>query len=146
MYSYIAHVVRPSGYRILNNDGDRGSDRDYILQGAKKFDRPEWEYIATNGKSGKKPSDGPSYFFPWAGHFVSRSGFDSQAHWSFFDMGPWGSGHQHNDKLHISIAAYDRDLLVDAGRFAYTGAVAEKFRSYARSTAGHNALLIDNKG
>jgi hypothetical protein len=146
MYSYIAHVVRPSGYRILNNDGDRGSDRDYILQGAKKFDRPEWEYIATNGKSGNKPSDGPSYFYPWAGHFVSRSGFDSQAHWSFFDMGPWGSGHQHNDKLHISIAAYDRDLLVDAGRFAYTGAVAEKFRSYARSTAGHNALLIDNKG
>ena len=146
MYSYIAHVVQPSGYRILNNDGDRGSDRDYILQGAKKFDHPEWEYIATNGESGTRPSDGPSYFYPWAGHFVSRSGFDAQAHWSFFDMGPWGSGHQHNDKLHISIAAYGRDLLVDAGRFAYTGAVAEKFRPYARSTAGHNTLLIDSKG
>jgi hypothetical protein len=146
MYSYIAHVVRPSGYRLLNNDGDRGSDRDYILQGAKKFNQREWEFIATNGKSGTKPSDGPSYFYPWAGHFVSRSGFDEKAHWSFFDMGPWGSGHQHNDKLHISIAAYGRDLLVDAGRFAYTGAVADMFRSYARSTSGHNALLIDHKG
>jgi hypothetical protein len=146
MYSYIAHVVRPSGYRLLNNDGDRGSDRNYILQGAKKFDRPEWEFIASNGKSGTKPSDGPSYFYRWAGHFVSRSGFDAEAHWSFFDIGPWGSGHQHNDKLHISVSAYGRDLLVDAGRFAYTGAVAEKFRSYARSTAGHNTLLIDHKG
>lgn len=146
MYSYIAHVVRPSGYRILNNDGDRGSDRNYILDGAKKFDQPEWEYIATNGRSGKKPSDGPSYFYPWAGHLISRSGFDSLAHWSFFDVGPWGSGHQHNDKLHISISAYGRDLLVDAGRFAYTGAVADKFRGYARSTAGHNILLIDSKG
>jgi hypothetical protein len=77
---------------------------------------------------------------------VSRSGFDADAQWSFFDIGPWGSGHQHNDKLHISVAAYGRDLLVDAGRFAYTGAVADKFRGYARGTQGHNILLIDHKG
>ena len=146
MYSYIAHAVRPDGFRILNNDGDRGSDRHIILEGAKKFNHPEWEYIATNGASGTEPADGPSYFFPWAGQLISRSGYDANAHWSFFDMGPWGSGHQHNDKLHISIAAYGRDLLVDAGRFAYTGAVAEKFRPYARGSAGHNVILIDNKG
>ncbi len=146
MYSYIAHVITPSGYRNLNNDGDRGSDRDYILLGAKKYDRPEWEYIVTNGQSGTRPADGPSYMYPWAGQFVSRSGFDAQAQWSFFDIGPWGSGHQHNDKLHLSLCAYGRDFLVDAGRFAYTGAVADKFRPYARSTAGHNSLLIDKKG
>lgn len=146
MHFYIAHAVRPDGYRILNNDGDRGSDRERILNGAKKFNKPDWEYIVTNGQSGTKPSDGPSYFFPWAGHLISRSGFDADAHWSFFDIGPWGSGHQHNDKLHISISAYGRDLLVDAGRFAYTGEVAEKFRSYARGSQGHNLLLIDGKG
>ena len=39
-----------------------------------------------------------------------------------------------------------RDLLVDAGRFAYTGEVARKFRPYARGSAGHNILLIDNNG
>ena len=146
MSGYLAHVVRPSGDRPLNNDGDRGSDRNYILEAAKKFDRPDWEYIATNGASGIKPAEGPSYCYPWAGHFVSRSGFDADAQWSFFDIGPWGSGHQHNDKLHISVAAYGRDLLVDAGRFAYTGAVADKFREYAKSTRGHNILLIDHKG
>ncbi|MGC9353736.1 MAG: alginate lyase family protein [Mariniphaga sp.] len=146
MYFYIAHAVRPDGNRILNNDGDRGSDRERILKGAQKFNKPDWEYIATNGQSGMNPSDEPSYFFPWAGHLISRSGFDKDAHWSFFDVGPWGSGHQHNDKLHISIAAYGRDLLVDAGRFAYTGEVAEKFRPYARGSQGHNVLLIDGKG
>lgn len=146
MYFYIAHAVRPDGFRVLNNDGDRGSDRELILRGAKKFNKSDWAYIATNGKSGMRPSDGPSYFFPWAGHLISRSGFDEDAHWSFFDIGPWGSGHQHNDKLHISIAAYGRDLLVDAGRFAYTGEVAEKFRPYARGSQGHNVLLIDGKG
>ena len=62
------------------------------------------------------------------------------------DLGPWGSGHQHNDKLHLSVAAYGQDLLVDAGRFAYTGEVAEKFRPYARGSIGHNVILLDGKG
>ncbi|CAN5424235.1 heparinase II/III family protein [soil metagenome] len=146
MYNYIARAVRPDGFRILNNDGDRGSDRALILEGAEKFNNQEWVYIATNGKSGTKPTAGPSYIFPWAGQLISRSGYDANAHWSFFDIGPWGSGHQHNDKLHISISAYGRDLLVDAGRFAYTGEVAEKFRPYAKGSEGHNLILIDHKG
>jgi hypothetical protein len=146
MYSYIAHAVRPDGNRILNNDGDRGSDVALILEGAEKYDQPEWAYLATNGKTGLRPKEGPSYFYPWAGQLISRSGYDKEAQWSFFDIGPWGSGHQHNDKLHLSISAYGRDLLVDAGRFAYTGEVAEKFRGYAKGTQGHNSVLIDGKG
>lgn len=146
MYGYIAHAMRPDGHRILNNDGDRGSDRERILNGAKKYNHAEWEYIATNGQSGTKPAGQPSFFYPWAGHLISRSGFDAGAHWSFFDIGPWGSGHQHNDKLHVSISAFGRDLLVDAGRFAYTGEVARKFRRYATGSQGHNVLLIDGKG
>ncbi|XOV94811.1 MAG: alginate lyase family protein [Bacteroidota bacterium] len=146
MYNYIAHAVRPDGNRILNNDGDRGSDVSLISRGAEKYNHLDWTYIISNGKSGISPTDGPSYFFSWAGQMISRSGFDRDAHWSFFDLGPWGSGHQHNDKLHLSVAAYGRDLLVDAGRFAYTGAVAQKFRGYARGSAGHNVILIDGKG
>ncbi|OFX78267.1 MAG: heparinase, partial [Bacteroidetes bacterium GWC1_47_7] len=146
MYAYIAHAVRPDGNRILNNDGDLGSDRSLILKGAHTYDKPDWEYIVTNGKSGINPTEDPSYLFPWAGQLISRSGFDADAHWSFFDIGPWGSGHQHNDKLNISVSAYGRDLLVDAGRFAYTGEVADKFRSYARGSQGHNVLLFDHKG
>lgn len=146
MYSYIAHVVRPDGHRILNNDGDRGSDVELILKGADTYNKPEWQYAATNGKSGVEPKGGPSYFYNWAGHLISRNSYDKDAHWSIFDVGPWGSGHQHNDKLHLSISAYGRDLLVDAGRFAYTGEVAKKFRSYAKGTQGHNSVLIDGKG
>jgi len=146
MYSYIAHAVRPDGNRILNNDGDRGSDVPLILQGAEKYNKPEWEYLATNGERGLRPKEGPSYFYPWAGQLISRSGYGKEAQWSFFDIGPWGSGHQHNDKLHLSISAYGRDLMVDAGRFAYTGEVAKKFRGYAKGTQGHNSILIDGKG
>lgn len=146
MYSYISHAIRPDGNRILNNDGDLGSDRKLVLAGAEKYQREDWKYIATNGKAGTKPEDGPSYFYPWAGQLISRSGFNENSHWSFFDIGPWGSGHQHSDKLHLSVAAFGRDLLVDAGRFAYTGEIARKFRRYSRSTQAHNTFLIDGMG
>ena len=146
MYSYIAHVIRPDGNRILNNDGDRGSDVQLILRGAETFNKPEWKFAATNGNSGVEPKNGPSFFYPWAGQLISRNNYSKDAHWSFFDVGPWGSGHQHNDKLHLSISAFGRDLLVDAGRFAYTGEVAQKFRGYAKGTQGHNSVLIDGKG
>ncbi|WP_428659708.1 alginate lyase family protein [Runella sp.] len=146
MYRYIAHAIRPDGFRILNNDGDLGSDRELVLEAAKKMNKNDWAYIASNGTVGTKPTDGPSYFYPWAGQLISRSGYDAKAHWSFFDIGPWGSGHQHNDKLHLSVSAYGRDLLVDAGRFAYTGETAEKFRPYAKGSEGHNLLLIDQHG
>ena len=146
MYSYTANTVRPNGFGILNNDGDLINNRSLILQGAEKYHRPAWEYLATNGAAGTKPTDGPSYVYPWAGQLISRSGYDADAHWSFFDMGPWGTGHQHNDKLHLSVTAYSQDLLVDAGRFAYTGLMAQKFRPYALSSAAHNTLLIDGQG
>lgn len=146
MYAYTAYTIRPDGHGPLNNDGDRFDPTSLIIHGAERYDHPDWSYIVTNGQEGVKPSGEPSYFYPWAGQMISRSGYDAEAHWSFFDLGPWGSGHQHNDKLHMSITAYGRDLLVDAGRFAYTGAVAEKFRSYARSSKGHNVILIDGKG
>jgi hypothetical protein len=140
--------MRPDGSRVLNNDSDRGNGTDnnraIILNALKKFDRPEWKYIATNGKSGSKPLQ-PSFFYPWAGQLISRSGFDTQAHWSFFDVGPWGTGHQHQDKLHLSVTAFGADFLVDSGRFAYRGSVADQYRPYARSSAAHNLVLIDDK-
>ena len=146
MWNYLAKVMRPDGNALLNNDGDLDYNRDKIIEVAKEYGRDDWMYIATNGRDGVKPADGPSFVFPWAGHFISRSGYDADAQWSFFDIGPWGSGHQHNDKLHISIAAYGRDFLVDAGRFAYNGEVANKFRGYAKGSQGHNVILIDGAG
>lgn len=146
MYDYLAYTMRPDGFGILNNDADRKSNREWIFKAFDKYNREDWRYIATNGEKGIKPNGEPSVIYPWAGHLVSRNGYDKNAHWSFFDIGPWGSGHQHNDKLHISISAFGRDLLVDGGRFAYRGEVARKFRGYAKGSQSHNVILIDGKG
>lgn len=146
MYNYLALTMRPDGFGLLNNDADLMNNRKRLLDAASEYKRKDWEYIVSNGKSGTKPNSGPSYFFPYAGQLISRSGFDTDAQYSFFDIGPWGSGHQHNDKLHLSVFAYGRDLLVDGGRFAYRGEVANKFRKYATGSASHNLILVDGKG
>lgn len=146
MWHYLAATMRPDGHGLLNNDSDLDDNRELIKEAASRYRRQDWEYIASNGQVGTEPEGGPSFLFPWAGHLVSRDGYEKDAHWSFFDMGPWGIGHQHNDKLHLSIAAFGRDMLVDAGRFAYRGKVAERFRGYAKSSASHNLVLIDGKG
>lgn len=146
MYNYLGMTIRPDGCGILNNDADRNNNVNKLMLASEKFNRPDWKFTASNELEGSKPENGPSFMFPWAGHLISRNNYKKDAHWSFFDIGPWGSGHQHNDKLHISISAYGRDLLVDAGRFAYRGDVADKFRAYARGTQGHNTILIDGLG
>jgi hypothetical protein len=147
MTAYLAGAMRPDGSGPLNNDSDRRDFRRQIIAAAGTYGRPDWFYIATNGRRGEPPDDGPSIFYPWAGQVISRSGWGGRAHWSFFDVGPWGTGHQHSDKLHLSVHACGRDLLVDSGRFAYDGKIARRFRSaYARHSRGHNVLLIDGHG
>ena len=146
MYNYLALTIRPDGNGLLNNDADQVYNRETLLKAAAEYQRPDWSYIAGNGKTGLQPNTGPSYLFPYAGQLISRSGFDADAQYSFFDIGPWGTGHQHNDKLHISVFAYGRDLLVDGGRFAYRGEVASKFRKYATGSASHNVILVEGNG
>ncbi|MCI0451842.1 MAG: heparinase II/III family protein, partial [Candidatus Latescibacteria bacterium] len=113
MWTYLAYTMRPDGTSPQTNDSDRGDNRERLLAAAKAYNRPDWSYIATNGREGNTPRIGPTVTFPWAGHTVMRSGWDANAQWSFFDAGPFGVAHQHHDKLHISIDAFGRPLLVD---------------------------------
>lgn len=149
MYQYLAYSIRPDGHQPLNNDSDRDRLTEIVLKAAERFDRPDWEYIVTNGKSGTKPIIDPTVTFPWAGIHIMRNGWAEKAHWSFFDAGPYGTGHQHRDKLHLSIAAFGKDLLVDGGRFThkdYFSFDPTMWRGYFRSSFSHNVILVDGKG
>ncbi|MFW5803431.1 MAG: alginate lyase family protein, partial [Verrucomicrobiota bacterium] len=142
-YGYTPNVLRPDGAMPLNNDSDRGNHRQTALRAAERYERPDWAYMTCNGEQGTRPEDPPSRAYPWAGHVITRDDWTPDAHWAFFDIGPWGTGHQHNDKLHLSIHAYGRDLLVDSGRFWYEGG---PIRTYALSGAAHNTVMLDDCG
>ncbi len=143
MWDYLAGTMQPDGHGLLNNDSDRDHTAPALRVKADVYNRPDWMYIATNGAAGTAPGGLPSRFYPWAGHMVMRNGWDANAHWAFFDIGPLGTGHYHYDKLHLSIAAGGRDLLVDGGRYTYVGG---EWRKYFTHSASHNVLLVDGRG
>ncbi|MBX7255202.1 MAG: heparinase II/III family protein [Candidatus Hydrogenedentes bacterium] len=143
MWDYLAYTLDPTGYSPLNNDSDSAQNAQRIDEAARSFNRPDWTYIATNGNAGECPKDPPSRGFPWAGQLVMRSGWQKDADWAFFDVGPAGIGHRHADKLHLSVVSHGRDVLVDSGRYTYVGG---DWRRYFVGTASHNTLLVDGKG
>ena len=141
--NWFAYSLRPDGCAPLNNDSDLDDYAQWIERRGKIYGRPDWLYIATNGERGEYPGGPPSRMFPWAGQLIMRNGYDKDAHWAFFDDGPWGKAHFHNDKLHLSVHAFGRDLLVDAGRYTYDPG---PWVVYFHSSRAHNVILIDGQG
>ena len=144
MADYLARTMKPDGHVIVNNDADADFVRDKLLAFAEQFDRGDWRYIASAGDAGLAPTGLPSSYYPYAGQLVSRSNWTEAAHWSFFDAGPWGISHQHNDRLHLSLSVGQRNLLVDTGRVNYIK--DNPLRRHIVSSAAHNVILIDGAG
>ncbi|OHB49655.1 MAG: hypothetical protein A2Y10_05720 [Planctomycetes bacterium GWF2_41_51] len=148
MLDYMAYIQSPRGYGPMNNDSDYNYIRKLLGNVNETYYRNDWTYIITNENEGEKPKL-LSVFYPWAGQTIMRNGWDANAHWAFFDVGPWGAGHRHADKLHLSISAYGQDLLIDSGRFTYVGFKGGQeypWRDFFISSISHNVILIDGKG
>ena len=103
--------------------------------------RADFRWYATNGAEGQAPA-ATSHAFVWAGYYVMRSGWEPDARWLWFDGGPFGYGHQHEDKLQIIVEAYGKLLLVDPGNFTYE---RSRWRSYFIDSPSHNVVLVDGQ-
>ena len=142
MYEYLMYVVKPDGYIPMFNDSDHGNMRGWMRDGASRFDRQDMLFVATGGEEGTAPA-GPSHWFAWAGQAIMRSGWTSEDIYLAMDVGPYGLGHQHEDKLTIDVWGQGQEMIVDPGRYTYAGG---KWRPYFVSTASHSTLLVDGKG
>jgi hypothetical protein len=149
LYRYMAYVIKPNGCGPMNNDSD---GKDYILpviqRAAGQYGSDDLEYIASRGTKGAWKANSYSTVLPWAGQAIYRNGFAKDSDWSFFDVGPWGIGHQHNDKLHLSVVVGGREILVDSGRYTYNGYhdTSNIWRNYVTGSESHNVILIDGLG
>jgi hypothetical protein len=83
-----------------------------------------------------------SYRFPYAGYGIMRQDWTPQSQYMLFDMGFFGTNHQHEDKLNIILYAYGRELLHDPGIYRYSD---DGFGRYYRGSRGHNLVLVDGK-
>jgi len=143
MWDYVAYTMRPDGLGVVNNDSYENFNRPRVLEMAPIYGREDWVYIATHGKRGSIPDWEPSLFYPWAGQVVMRSDWGADALWAYFEFGPAGKAHYHWDRLHISVSAFGRDLLVDNGLYYYAN---DPWCDYFRGTTAHNVILVDGKG
>ena len=140
MYHYDLFMAMPNLLMPALNDGGQTDISTYLRGGFKFFPhRKDFQWAATNRKEGTVP-DNVSSAFPYAGHFVMRSGWDEQDRYLFFDGGPFGYGHQHEDKLNMVVYAHGRVHIVDPGNYPYD---SSQWRTYVLSTRAHNTVMVD---
>lgn len=140
MFAYFLYSSQP-GFRMPPlNDSGAGDITGYMTEAFTYFpERFDFQWVATHGASGKVPEI-TSCEFPYAGQYIMRSGWDPDARWLLMDGGPFGFGHQHEDKLNIILTAYGKSLLVEGGVYTYD---ASDWRRYVLGSYSHNIVLVD---
>ena len=143
MYDYNLYAAMPNGYLAPVNDSGRSNIRRSLQQAAEFFpERTDFLWMATEGEEGARPAR-DSYAFPYSGYLVMRSGWDADDLYMLFDVGPFGYGHQHEDKLSLVTYAYGRQHVVDPGNYRYDNS---KWRQHTLSAFGHNTVMVDGEG
>jgi hypothetical protein len=100
-----------------------------------------FKFIATQGREGAAPP--LSDLIPYAGYAVMRDSWAPDGMTFYFQGGPIGSGHWHEDGLAIDLSIKGKDVLTEAGHYTYD---KSKWRYYAISTEGHSTIMVDGKG
>ncbi|MEI7733247.1 MAG: alginate lyase family protein [Verrucomicrobiota bacterium] len=142
MFDYFLYSMQPTRQTAPLNDSGAGDVVRWLEKGSQLFpQRDDFKWVATEGKAGQAPGH-TSHLFPYAGQFVMRSGWEREAVWLCMDGGPFGYGHQHEDKLSVILTAYGRPLLVEGGVYTYD---ASDWRRYVLSSRAHNVVLVDGQ-
>jgi hypothetical protein len=142
MYILLAYVIRPDGSFPEINDGFIRWGRERLVQAGQNFNRDDLLYIGTDGKKGSLPET-CSIDFGDAGFYVMRSDWTREARYLFFDAGPYGGHHGHEDKLSIEVFAYGQPFIVDSGSYTYEK--EDPYRNYFVGSYGHNTILVDGQ-
>lgn len=138
MLEFSAGITRPDGKAPMINDADQHDLLGRVQEPAKALGADQIPELRPLMEI-KPPSH--SVFFPNAGIACMRTGNRPQDLYLMLDAGPFGAGHQHEDKLNLEVYAYGRPFVVDPGRFSYTGEGAA-----FKASAAHNLILVDGKG
>jgi len=143
MYDYDLYAAMPNGDLPPVNDSGLSDARRPLRQAAKLFPkRTDFLWMASEGQEGTRPAE-TSCAFPYAGYLIMRSGWDLDDLYMMLDVGPYGYGHQHEDKLNLITYAYGRHHLVDPGSYRYE---RSKWRRHILTSFAHNTVIVDGEG
>jgi hypothetical protein len=143
MYDYNLYAAMPSGETPPVNDSGPSNIRASLRTAGELFpERTDFVWMASEGQEGTRPAK-TSHAFPYSGYLISRSGWDPDDLYMLFDVGPYGYGHQHEDKLNLITHAYGRPHLVDPGTYRYE---RSKWRQHIKTSFAHNTVIVDGNG
>jgi hypothetical protein len=125
LWAYLRDITTPGGLNPLNNDSDR---------------EPFGRILHKRAPRLARGAPKQAVHFPWAGQTVFRDAANHQ--WAFFDAGPRGTEHAHDDHLAFTCSLGAREFLVDNGRHTYAPGA---WRDYFAGPAAHNLVLLDGR-
>jgi Heparinase II/III N-terminus/Heparinase II/III-like protein len=141
MYTFNLCLMDPTGILPPFNDASPTRTASSLREAYEIWKDPEFLFGATLGKEGTKPAY-DSYYLNWAGYYAMRSGWKYEDNCLFFDAGPVGYGHEHEDMLNMYLYSHGKILLTEPGTYSYD---LSEWRKYALSTSGHNTIIVDGK-
>ena len=145
-----AHIGMMKPDRSLPRYGDHGiyDIRDRLLRtGARLFDREDWLQVAQDAavmRDGLSFLSFPKTSRPYylSGYYAMREHWGTQAQYLAMDAGPYGTNHQHSDKLSLVLSADGANFIVDPGTSLYRS-LEPGPRYDLRFGFLHNVITID---
>ncbi len=141
MFEYNLYVQMPNGKTPSLNDGGTSDIKRSMQTAFELYGDPLFDWAASGGKRGNPPET-TSHFFPYGGQMVMRSGWQPDARYLIMDAGPFGYGHQHEDKLSLMMYAFGKIQLIDPGNYHYD---SSPWRKYTIDTPAHNTVMVDDQ-
>ncbi len=141
LYTMYPKIMRPDGRTPSTNDSGEEPVSIRMKNMLKNFPGEKYAEDILAGKvSEMYPLD---VVFPYAGIITMRTGWGEDDMWVFFESGPLGAGHQHEDKLNVNLSAYGKNIINTLGNYPYDGS---PMRSMHLSSRAHNTGLVDGAG
>ena len=150
--------IKPNGFLPMQGDSDDIDARDLLALGAVLFADGSLKFAANSRVFEENIWDcGPAFIEQYqaiaalapacpsreladSGNWFMREDNSETAVWMHFHCGCLGSGHGHADQLHIDLAAFGEDVLIDSGRYTY---VDSPIRKALKSAEAHNTTRVD---
>ncbi|MEA3401123.1 MAG: heparinase II/III family protein, partial [Armatimonadota bacterium] len=105
-----------------------------------------WVETIARGAAGPAP---PFLVWPrpgddqWCGYYTMRSDWSPKARYMAIDGGPWGTTHQHGDRLSFVITAWGAKFIIDPSGTRYASNEPDAFIGGQPSGFLHNTITVD---
>lgn len=141
-----AALTGPSGCVPSFGDLCARETRGYIYEPIIEWARRPWLrwFLGEAGAPEPPFTHWPPFGEPaYGGYYALRSDWSPAARYLLVDGGPWGTSHQHGDKLSFALSAHGADFIVDPATTTYASNAPGAVISILNAGFLHNTIAVD---